>query len=237
MAYEWHRPLEKKWITFSLLTFLAVIIGGPILIIPPFFLQGTIEAIEGIQPYSALEVEGRDLYIREGCNTCHSPTNSSVQGQRPTATGTTPWRAKPSMIALFFGDRAVLDPTLLASAINIRTHGIGFTFENRGILSPIRICPIFAFLLERKLDTSLTQKRLQTLRKLGHPYSDQQINNAVNDAQAQAAQIAESIQRDGIKLSETNASSEAIALIAYLQSLGRALANHSIQTTQTPGER
>ena len=50
MSYEWHRPLEARWIKFSVLTFLAVIVGGLVLVVPPFFLQGTIEPLEGMQP-------------------------------------------------------------------------------------------------------------------------------------------------------------------------------------------
>ena len=72
MAYEWHRPLEGRPIRFALLTFAAVLVGGLVLLVPPFFLQGTMDPLPGMRPYSALELEGRDLYIREGCNTCHS---------------------------------------------------------------------------------------------------------------------------------------------------------------------
>ena len=67
MGYEWHRPLETKSFQFILFTTLAVMVGGLVLVIPPFYLQGTIEPIPGVMPYSALEQEGRDLYIREGC--------------------------------------------------------------------------------------------------------------------------------------------------------------------------
>ena len=72
MAWDWHRPLEAKGITFTVLTLVAILVGGLVELVPPYFLQGTIEAIEGVKPYSALELEGRDLYIREGCNNCHS---------------------------------------------------------------------------------------------------------------------------------------------------------------------
>ena len=60
MAWDWHRPLEAKGITFSVLTLVAILVGGLVELVPPYFLQGTIEAIEGVKPYSALELEGRD---------------------------------------------------------------------------------------------------------------------------------------------------------------------------------
>ena len=72
MGWTWHRPLEGKGLTFTVLTVLAVLVGGMVELIPPYFLQGTIEPIPGMRPYSALELEGRDVYVREGCNNCHS---------------------------------------------------------------------------------------------------------------------------------------------------------------------
>jgi hypothetical protein len=72
MSWEWHRPLEAKQLLLAVLSFVLVTVGGLVLLIPPYFLQGTIPTILGVKPYSALELEGRDLYIREGCNTCHS---------------------------------------------------------------------------------------------------------------------------------------------------------------------
>ncbi len=220
MAYEWHKPLEGKWITFSVLTFLAVIVGGIALVIPPFFLQGTIEPIEGMRPYSALEVEGRDIYIREGCNTCHS------QQVRPLKSETD--RYGPFSVA---GESVYDRPFLWGSR---RTgpdlHRVGgkypdswhwLHFENPRNIEPRSNMPDFAFLLNRELDTSLTRRRLEVLRTLGHPYSDAEVEGAVEDAMAQAATIAASLRKDGISLDEVQARSEGVAIIAYLQSLGR----------------
>ena len=81
--------------------------------------------------------------------------------------------------------------------------------------------PSFAFMMRRPLDTSLTSRRLAALRRLGHPYSDAEVANAAADALAEAERIAGSLRAAGIELSEVEARSEAIALIAYLQSLGR----------------
>ena len=83
--------------------------------------------------------------------------------------------------------------------------------------------PDFAFLARVPVDTSLTARKFEVLRALGHPYSDEQIANAVEDAREEARAIAESLRRDGIALDDTAAESEMVALIAYMQSLGRAL--------------
>jgi cytochrome c oxidase cbb3-type subunit I/II len=220
MAYEWHRPLERRWVAFTLWTFAAVVVGGLVLLVPPFFLQGTIEPIPGFRPYSALEVEGRDLYIREGCNTCHS------QQVRPFKTETD--RYGPYSVAA----ESVWDRPFLwgSRRTGPDLHRIGgkypdswhwIHFRDPRDIEPRSNMPSFAFLLERPLDLSLTRRRLEVLRSLGHPYTDAEVASAVADAEAQMAGIAASLRRDGVELDEVGARSEAVALIAYLQSLGR----------------
>jgi len=93
--------------------------------------------------------------------------------------------------------------------------------ENPRTIEPRSNMPAFAFLLNRELDTSLTSRRLAGLRRLGHPYSDAEIENAAADAMSHAAKIASAIAEAGVELEGVQARSEAIALIAYLQSLGR----------------
>ncbi len=232
MAYEWHRPLERRWIRLSVFSFLAVIVGGLVLLVPPFFLQGTIETLDGMQPYSALELEGRDIYIREGCNTCHS------QQVRPLKAETD--RYGPFSVA---GESVYDRPFLWGSR---RTgpdlHRVGgkypdswhwLHFENPQNLEPRSNMPNFAFLERRELDTSLTSRKLATLRSLGHPYTDAEVANAAADALAQAAEVAASLRASGIELDEVEARSETIALIAYLQSLGRVRRAEPVATART----
>lgn len=222
MAYEWHRPLEVRWVSFTLLTLLAVLVGGAVLLIPPFFLQGTIEPIPGMRPYSALEQEGRDLYVREGCHVCHS------QMIRPLAAETAR-----------YGHYSVAGETIYDRPFQYGSRRTGpdlarvggkypdswhwIHFEDPRSVEPRSNMPSFAFLTQRELDTSLTSRKLSVLRRLGHPYSDAEVENAAADALEQAAAIAAGLRAGGVQLDETEARSEAIALIAYLQSLGRAL--------------
>jgi cytochrome c oxidase cbb3-type subunit I/II len=229
VGYEWHRPIEGRWISFTALTFLAIIVGGLVLLIPPFYMQGTIEPVEGMQPYSALEVEGRDIYIREGCNTCHS------QMVRPFKTETDRY-GHYSVAGESIYDRPFLwgsrrtgpDLARVGGRYPDSWHWLHFV-EPRNI-EPRSNMPAFDFLTKRALDTSLTSRRLATLRRLGHPYSDAEIAGAVEDAARQAESIAASLRADGIALDETQARSEAIALIAYLQSLGRAMKQQTATT-------
>jgi len=222
MAYEWHRPLEAQWLRFTVFTLIAIAVGGLVLIVPPFYLQGTIEPIPGVRPYSALELEGRDIYIREGCNTCHS------QMIRPLKAETDRYGAyslagegiyeRPFQ----YGSRRT-GPDLARVGAKYTDSWHWLHFENPRNLEPRSNMPSFAFLSARPLDTSLSARKLEVLRTLGHPYSDAEIANAETDAQAQAERVAASLRKDGIALDEIAARSETLALIAYMQSLGRAL--------------
>jgi len=220
MSMEWHRPLETKWLSLTVWTLLAVVVGGIVLIIPPLYMQGSIEPLAGMRPYSALEVEGRDLYIREGCNVCHS------QQVRPLKAETD--RYGPYSVA---GEGIYDRPFLWGSR---RTgpdlHRVGGKYPDSWhwlhFVSPRDLearsnMPGFAFLTNSELDLSLTQRKLEVLRTLGHPYTDEEIANAQADATTQAAGIAAALRSEGVALDETGARSEAIAVIAYLQSLGR----------------
>lgn len=222
MAYDWHRPLEIRWATFSVLTLLALAVGGAVLLIPPFYLQGGVQPVAGHRPYSALEQEGRDIYIREGCNTCHS------QQIRPFKTETD--RYGPYSLAgesafdrpFLFGSRRT-GPDLARVGGRYPDSWHWLHFENPRGIEPRSNMPSFAFLSKSPFDTSLLSRKLAVQAQLGSPYSDAEIENATTDALAQAEQVAASLRKDGVQLSDVEARSETVALIAYMQSLGRAL--------------
>jgi cytochrome c oxidase cbb3-type subunit I/II len=97
-------------------------------------------------------------------------------------------------------------------------------------ITPASNMPSFDFLRETPLDTSLTRRKLAALRTLGVPYSDAEIERAAADAEADAARIAAGLRKEGVALDPVQAHSEAIALIAYLQSLGRAIKDQPMNT-------
>ena len=219
MAWSWHRPLEAKGLTFSILTLLAVLVGGMIELIPPYFLQGTIEPVDGVKPYAPLELEGRDLYIREGCNNCHS------QMVRPFKTETD--RYGPFTMAgegvydrpFLYGSRRT-GPDLARVGGKYPDSWHWIHFRNPREIEPRSTMPPYAFLSEQPLDLSLTSRKLGVLRRLGHPYGDAEILGAADAARTEAGAIAASLRRDGIALSDAQAQSELVALIAYVQYLG-----------------
>jgi cytochrome c oxidase cbb3-type subunit I/II len=229
MAYERHRALESKSLRMTLLTLGCVVVGGIVLLIPPAFLQGTVPPLPGHRPYTALEQEGRDIYVREGCNTCHS------QQVRPFKTETDRY-GHYSVAGEGVYDRPFLwgsrrtGPDLARVGGKYPDSWHWLHFEDPRRIEPRSNMPSFAFLGGRPLDTGLTSRKLAVLRTLGAPYSDAEVENAGADALAQAETIAASLRKDGIALDETQARSETIAVIAYLQSLGHAIKAQSMNT-------
>jgi cytochrome c oxidase cbb3-type subunit I/II len=219
MAWDWHRPLEAKGITFSVLTLLAILVGGLVELVPPYFLQGTIEVIEGVKPYSALELEGRDIYIREGCNNCHSqmirPFKTETDRYGPFSM---PGEGVYERPFLYGSRRTGPDLSRVGGKYPDSWHWIHL--RNPREIEPRSNMPPYAFLLEAQLDLSLTQRKLEVLSDLGHPYEEAQIQSAAADARAQAERVAASLRKDGQALADAEARSEAVALIAFLQRLG-----------------
>ena len=213
----WHsRIFERKPVFFTLISLVAVIIGGVIELIPTFMVESNVPTIESVKPYTALELQGRDIYVREGCYTCHS------QMIRPFRSETERY-GEYSKAGEFVYDH----PFQWGSK---RTgpdlHRLGAKYpdswhynhmEDPTSMSPGSIMPKYPWLLEDALDLSTTPAKISAMRTLGVPYEDGFEDQAIADAQKQADGIVASLKKDGIK---AKADKEIIALIAYLQRLG-----------------
>ena len=212
----WHRALEGRPTQFAVLTFLAVLIGGAVEYIPTALIRANMPTIATVQPYTPLEIEGRDLYIREGCLGCHS------QMIRPMRAETERYGdySKP-------GEFVYDHPFLWGSK---RTgpdlHRVGGKYpdswhflhmKDPRATSPGSIMPGYPWMYTDKLDDTHIEGKIITLRRLGVPYPAGYEQQARADMQAQAAQIAERLKAAGMN---TPADREIVALIAYLQRLG-----------------
>jgi cytochrome c oxidase cbb3-type subunit I/II len=203
-------------VQFAVLTFVAVAIGGVVEFVPTALIRSNIPSIASVKPYTPLEIEGRDLYIREGCVGCHS------QMVRPLRAETVRYGdySKP-------GEFVYDHPFLWGSK---RTgpdlHRVGGKYPDSwhfvhmrqpSATSPQSIMPGYPWMYEARLEPSHVEGKIITLRRLGVPYPDGYERQAATDLTAQAAKIA-----DGLKLSgfNTGADREIVALIAYLQRLG-----------------
>jgi cytochrome c oxidase cbb3-type subunit I/II len=211
-----HRWLERRPIQFALVAFVAVAIGGAIEIIPTIVVKSNIPTITSVRPYTPLEVQGRDIYVREGCNTCHS------QMIRPFRFETERY-GEYSKAGEFVYDH----PFLWGSK---RTgpdlHRVGGKYSNLWhylhmqdpiSMSPGSIMPRYPWLLEDPLDVSTTPTKISALRTIGVPYPQGYEEQAVTDLTLQAENIAKDLQAQGVP---SEPDKEIIALIAYLQRLG-----------------
>jgi len=212
----WHNVLERRPVTFTMLALVAILIGGAIEMIPTFMIKSNIPTIASVKPYTPLELQGRDIYIREGCNACHS------QMVRPFRSETERY-GEYSKAGEFVYDH----PFLWGSK---RTgpdlHRVGGKYSDSWhfqhmydptLLSPGSIMPAYPWLFEQSIDKGSTADKISALRTVGVPYQPRYEEIANNDLEAQSATIVKRLQADGI---EVSADAEIIALIAYLQRLG-----------------
>ena len=189
MAFT-HQTIEKNTGWLIILTILIVSVGGLVQIVPLYFQRYVTEPVQGLKPYSALELSGRDLYIREGCVGCHS------QLVRPFRAETERY-GHYSVAGEYVYDRPFLwgskrtgpDLQRLAGRYSDDWHRVHLL--NPRDVVPESNMPAYPWLQNNALDTRDIQAKMKALRALGHPYTDEEIAND--------------------------------AMIAYLQSLGRAM--------------
>jgi cytochrome c oxidase cbb3-type subunit I/II len=212
-----HSKLEKKSVWMAVLVTILVTVGGLVEIVPLYTVDEAIVSIEDVKPYRPLELEGRDIYIREGCYTCHS------QAVRPFRDETE--RYGPySKAGEYVYDRPFqwgskrTGPDLHRVGGKQKDSWHYLHFRNPRDTSPGSIMPNYTWLYTTKLDTSATVKKMEVLRQLGTPYEDEDLEKAERQMERDAKRLAERIARD---LGEdVPHDTEVIALIAYMQKLG-----------------
>ncbi|MCZ8196476.1 MAG: cytochrome-c oxidase, cbb3-type subunit I [Flavobacterium sp.] len=229
---KWHAWLERKPVQFMLLSTVAILIGGLIQILPTLLVKSNIPTIAAVKPYSPLELQGRDLYIREGCVSCHSqmirPFRSEVERY-----------GEYSKAGEFVYDHPFLwgskrtGPDLAREGVKGKPFNGGRDnvwhfnhFYDPQSISPGSLMPRYQWLVQNKLDNSLVQAKMEAMVTLGVPYSPEDIANAPKaiDEQASAiektllanAEIKKSFEGSDVPLKDR----EIIALISYMQRLG-----------------
>jgi len=216
----WHRILERKPMTMLVFSLVLVAIGGLVQMIPTFLVKSNVPTIASVKPYTPLELQGRDIYVREGCYTCHS------QMIRPFRDEVARY-GEYSKAGEFVYDhpfqwgskRTGPDLAREGADKNKRPDSWHYThlYDPR-LTSPGSIMPRYIWLLDNKLNISTTPAKIRAMRKLGVPYPKGYDQLANADLMKQADSIAANLKKDKI---ETASDKEIIALIAYLQRLGR----------------
>jgi cytochrome c oxidase cbb3-type subunit 2 len=195
------QKIEKNTGLLIMFVLIVVSIGGLVEITPLYFMKSTTEPVTGLKPYSALELSGRDIYIREGCVSCHS------QMIRPFRTETERY-GHYSVAGEFVYDRPFLwgskrtgpDLARVGGRYSDDWHRIHL-FNPRDVV-PESIMPSYPWLETTLLDSSDIVAKMSSLRILGHPYTDEEINAAT---------------------AQLEGKTEADALVAYLQNLGTSI--------------
>jgi len=211
-----HRWLEKRPVQFAILTAVVVLIGGLIELIPLFLVKSNVPTISSVKPYTPLELQGRDLYIREGCNNCHS------QMIRPFRSETERY-GEYSKAGEYVYDHPFLwgskrtGPDLHREGKKYPNVWHYLHMQNPRQISPGSIMPVYPWLEEQVLDVNTTPDKINALRKIGVPYEEGYENKSIEDLQKQADEIAKDLQKNGAAVTGDK---EIVALIAYLQRLG-----------------
>ncbi len=213
----WHRWIERRPVTLLLWSTVVILIGGAVEIIPTLKIDSNVPKLEAVKPYTPLELAGRDLYIREGCNACHS------QMIRPFRSETKRY-GEYSKAGEFVYDHPFLWGSKRTGPDLHRLGGkYGDLWHYNHMMDPTRtspgsIMPRYPWLLTNELDFEILPKKLSAMQTLGVPYTDDEVETAKELALAQATRISDGLNQE--ENVETLPSDEIIALIAYLQRLG-----------------
>ncbi len=218
---KWHAVVEGRPLLFTVLTLVAVLIGGVGELIPTIFVRKAVPtAGTQQQPYSALELEGRDIYIREGCYTCHS------QMIRP-------FRAEK----LRYGDPSTVEESAYDHPFQWGSKRTGPDLARVGgkypnlwhythLMDPRATSqgsnmPAYPWIADHRLDLTVTARKVQAMQTLGVPYAADAVSKASDSLLKQGGDIAADLAKQGITVKPD---SEMVALIGYLQRLGQGAA-------------
>ena len=213
---RWHRRLETKPILFMVIALVVILIGTFVELMPTLTISSNIPTIASVKPYTPLELQGRDLYIREGCANCHSQTIRPFRSE-------TERYGEYSKAGEFVYDHPFLwgskriGPDLQREGGKYGNSWHYNHLMDPRLMSPGSIMPEYSWLISQKLDTSTTAAKIRAMQTIGVPYPAGYDKIANQDLVKQAQGIADNLATDHIKV---NSNKEIVAIIAYLQRLG-----------------
>ena len=221
-----HKVLEKNATLLLVFSFLVVTIGGIVEIAPLFYLENTIEKVEGVRPYSPLELTGRDIYVREGCYVCHSqmirPMRDEVERYGHYSLAAESMYDHPFQ---WGSKRTGPDLARVGGRYSDEWH-VDHMTDPQSVV-PESVMPKYGFLSNRLIDAEHTADLMKTHRLVGVPYTDEMIELAAADFAAQADPDGDwegTVERyPGAVVSNFDGApgiTEMDALIAYMQMLG-----------------
>ncbi|TVQ68299.1 MAG: cytochrome-c oxidase, cbb3-type subunit II [Oceanospirillales bacterium] len=202
-----HETIEKNAGLMAVLIIIVISAGGLAEIVPLFFKDSTTQPIDGMRTYTALELEGRDIYIREGCHVCHTqqirPFRAETERYGHFSTANEHVWEHPFL----WGSKRT-GPDLARVGGRYSDDWQRAHLYNPRDVVPTSIMPAYPWLFDNVLTGDLTARKMEVLRTLGVPYTDEQIANAQSDVRGRT---------------------EVDALVAYLQALGRTHTNYDVR--------
>ena len=213
-----HRKLEGMAVAFTVLALIAILVGSIIEIVPTLSINKYVKTENKVEPFTPLELAGRDIYIKEGCYTCHSQMIRTIPSDElrygPASTIEESMYDRPFQ---WGSKRTGPDLARLGKKYPDLWHYMHME-DPRAVIKE-SIMPAYPWLITSKIDFDGLEKRVSLFNKLGVPYSEEVLHDANNLAKEQAKKIAEVLKKQGVKgdLSDKNIT----ALIAYLQALGQ----------------
>ncbi|SDE02421.1 cytochrome-c oxidase, cbb3-type subunit I [Niabella drilacis] len=214
---HWHSKIERKPVMLLILSFIVVAIGGLIEMVPTFLVKENVPTIASVKPYTPLELQGRDIYIQEGCNNCHT------QMIRP-------FRYEVARYGEYSkaGESVYDHPHLWGSkrtGPDLARVGGKYpdSWHFNHMLEPVSmapgsVMPPYPWLFEKEINIGSTNSKIYAMRKLGVPYPEGYEAQAVKDLKQQATEITERLKKEKITIGSDK---QIVALIAYLQRLGK----------------
>lgn len=203
---------------FTVITTLAILVGGLVEFLPLALVQSNTPRISTVLPFTPLELEGRDIYIREGCNNCHSqmvrPFPSEIERYGEYSK---PGETIYEHPFLWGSKRTGPDLARVGGKYPDLWHVRHM--ENPRSTSPRSIMPNYDWMLRKNIDLSDLSTKLARLKLIGVPYSEEEVTNAEGIARRQAEEIAASVAAQGGP--QGLADKEIVAMVAYLQRLGQ----------------
>ena len=221
-----HKKIETHATLLLVLSFLVVTVGGLVQIVPLFYLENTIEKVEGVRPYSPLELAGRDIYLREGCYVCHSqmirPMRDEVERYGHYSLAAESMYDHPFQ----WGSKRT-GPDLARVGGRYSDEWHQDHFRNAKSVVPESVMPPYGFLERTRIDADHIADLMRAHRLVGVPYTDEMIAEAEADFLAQANPDADweglLARYPGAQTRNFDGQAELTeldALIAYLQVLG-----------------
>ncbi len=224
-----HHVLEKNPILLVIAILIVVAIGGLVEIVPLFYLKGTIETVQGMRPYTPLELAGRNIYVREGCYLCHSQMIRSLRDEVERY-GHSSLAAESEYDHPFqWGSKRTGPDLARVGGKYTDSWHVAHLMNPRSVV-PQSIMPSYRFLFDTPLDTRELVANVQANRELGTPYTDEMMANVMADLSAQvsapdspeAAALLKRYPKAVVRkfYPDSPEVTEGDAVVAYLQMLG-----------------